>query len=100
MKRQNKHIGSTFESFLIQEGLHEQATAYAIKRVVAWQIAEAMKEQKISKNEMARRMRTSRSQLARFLDPNNDKVLLETLQRAASIVGKRVTFVLEDAPQS
>ena len=68
----------------------------SIKRVLVWQIAEIMKAQGISKLEMARRMHTSRSQLDRFLDPDNDKVLLETVQRAASAIGKRVFISLED----
>lgn len=93
-----KHVGSSFEHFLKTEGLFEDVTTQAVKRVLAWQIAEAMREQKISKLEMARRMHTSRSQLDRFLDPDNDKVLLETVQRAASAVGKRVAITLEDAP--
>ena len=91
-----KHIGSSFDDFLKEEGIFEEVATQAVKRVLAWQIAEAMKEQKISKLEMARRMHTSRSQLDRFLDPDNDKVLLETVQRAASAVGKRVSISLED----
>jgi antitoxin HicB len=91
-----KRIGSSFEDFLRKEGIFEEVTTQAVKRVLAWQITEAMKAQKISKLEMSRRMHTSRSQLDRFLDPNNDKVLLETVQRAASAVGKRVSISLED----
>lgn len=94
----NRHIGSSFEDFLKSENIFEEVTTQAVKRVLAWQITEAMKMQKISKLEMARRMRTSRSQVDRFLDPNNDKVLLETVQRAASAVGKRVFISLEDMP--
>jgi hypothetical protein len=67
-----------------------------VKRVLAWQVSETMKKQGISKIEMAKRMHTSRSQLDRFLDPDNDKVLLETVQRAASAIGKRVSMSLED----
>lgn len=92
-----KHIGSSFEDFLKEEGTYEEIVTQAVKRVLAWQVAEIMKVQGISKMEMARRMHTSRSQLDRFLDPDNDKVLLETVQRAASAIGKRVFISLEDA---
>ena len=99
MKARNKHLGSSFEDFLRDEGIHEEVTTHAIKRVLAWQITEAMKSQGISKSEMAKRMSTSRSQLERFLDPDNSKVLLETVQRAASAIGKRVTITLENEPR-
>ncbi|MGH7794915.1 MAG: Fis family transcriptional regulator [Candidatus Binatia bacterium] len=95
-----KHIGSSFEDFLKEEGIFEETTTQAVKRVLAWQVAQAMKEQGISKIEMAKRMHTSRSQLDRFLDPDNDKVLLETVQRAASAVGKRVSMSLEENEQT
>jgi hypothetical protein len=91
-----KHIGSSFEDFLKEQGVFEQTTTQAVKRVLAWQVSETMKKQGISKIEMAKRMHTSRSQLDRFLDPDNDKVLLETVQRAASAIGKRVSMSLED----
>lgn len=94
-----KHIGSTFEDFLKEEGTFEETTTQAVKRVLAWQVSEVMKEKGISKIEMAKRMHTSRSQLDRFLDPNNDKVLLETVQRAATAIGKRVSISLEDTPR-
>jgi hypothetical protein len=94
--RRKKNIGSSFEEFLKEEGIFEETTTQAVKRVLSWQISQAMKEKGISKIEMAKRMHTSRSQLDRFLDPNNDKVLLETVQRAASAVGKRVSLSLED----
>ena len=90
----NPHIGSSFESFLEEEGIAEEATAAAIKRVLAWQITEAMKEQSISKNQMAKRMHTSRAYLDRFLDPTNDKVQLDTLQRAARAVGRKLRLEL------
>jgi hypothetical protein len=90
-------IGSSFDDFLREEGIYEEATAQAVKRVLAWQIEQAMAERGIGKSEMARRMRTSRSQLDRLLDPGNDKVLLQTVQKAAAAVGKRLTFALEDA---
>ena len=91
-----KHISSSFENFLKKEGTFEEITTKAVKRVLAWQIAAEMKAMGITKIEMAKRMGTSRSQLDRLLDPDNDKVLLETVQRAAAVVGKRVSISLED----
>ncbi len=96
----NKNIGSSFNDFLEEEGIHEEATSHAIKRVIAWQLAEAMKAKKISKSEMARRMKTSRTQVERFLDPENDSVQLNTIQKAAAIVGKRLIVTFEDLPRS
>jgi antitoxin HicB len=66
-----------------------------VKRVLAWQIAQAMKEQRISKTKMAERMKTSRTQIERLLDPTNNSVQLDTLQRAAHIVGRRLVIALE-----
>ena len=83
--------------FLRDEGLYEEVTSVAWKRVLSWQVGEAMKEEGISKSEMAKRMKTSRSQLDRLLDPDNPNILLETVQKAASAVGKRITIRLEDA---
>lgn len=96
-KKEKGKIGSSFEDFLKDEGIYEEVTAYAEKRVLAWQIQEAMKAQKITKRNMATRMHTSRTQVDRLLDPKNDKVSLETIHRAASAVGKRVRISLEDA---
>ena len=96
----NKHIGSSFDDFLKEEGIYEEATSHAIKRVIAWQLAEAMKAEKISKSEMARRMMTSRTQVEGFLDPENDSVQLDTIQKAAAIVGKRLIVTFEDLPRS
>ncbi|HUF51685.1 MAG TPA: helix-turn-helix transcriptional regulator [Longimicrobiales bacterium] len=80
-------IGSTFDSFLEDEGILEEVDTLAQKRIVAWQIERAMAEQNISKVDMAERMKTSRSQVDRLLDPENNKVQLDTLQRAALAVG-------------
>ncbi len=88
----NKHIGSTFEDLLKEEDICEEATGHAIKRVIAWQLAEAMKAKKISKADMARRLKTSRTQVARFLDPENCSVQLDTMQKAAAIVCKRLVI--------
>jgi antitoxin HicB len=90
----NPHIGSTFDNWLKEEGLEGDANNHAIKRVLAWQIEEAMKAQGISKVEMARRMGTSRAHLDRLLDPDNDKVQLDTVQRAAAAVGRKLRLEL------
>ncbi len=79
-------IGSRFDDFLRDEGLYAEAQAVAIKRVLAWQLTEAMKKQKLTKSAMAKRMATSRSQLDRLLDPKNADVQLDTLARAAAAV--------------
>lgn len=89
-----KHIGSSLEDFLQEEGQLEEARQIAAKRVLAWQLQQAMESQHLSKVEMAKRMQTSRSQLDRLLDPDNDKVQLDTLNRAAAIVGKRLKIEL------
>jgi hypothetical protein len=91
----NPHIGSSFDDFLKEEGNFEDVTTHAVKRVLAWQIEQAMKTQGITKMEMARRMKTSRAQLDRLLDPTNDKVQLDTVQRAAVAVGRRLHLALE-----
>jgi antitoxin HicB len=88
-----KHFGSPFDEFLREEGIHEAATVHAIKRVLAWQLEQAMLKEGITKSEMAKRMKTSRTQLDRLLDPANDKVQLDTVQRAAVAVGR--TLYLE-----
>ena len=93
-KRKNPHIGGLFEDWLKEEGIYEQATNASIKKVVAWQIQQAMQEQNLSRTEMARRMTTSRVQLNRLLDPNNDSVTLGTLHRAASVLGRKVLLGL------
>jgi antitoxin HicB len=83
----NRGIGSTFDSFLEEEGILEEVDALAQKRIIAWQIEQAMAEQNMTKVDMAERMKTSRSQVDRLLDPHNNKVQLDTLQRAALAVG-------------
>lgn len=90
----NRHIGSSLDDFLTEEHLYEQANATAIKRVLVWQIEQFMKEQKLSKAAMAKRMNTSRGALDRLLDPNNESVTLHTLQRAAQSVGKHLRLEL------
>ena len=92
----SKHIGSAFSDFLEEEGRREEAEAIAVKRVLAWHLEEAMTAQHISKAEMARRLRTSRTQLARLLDPRQTHVELATMQRAAAVLGKRLHLDLVD----
>ena len=89
-----KHIGSKFDDFLKGENLLEQVQAAAIKRVVAYQITEEMKLKKLTKTEMASRMKTSRAALERLLDPDNASITLFTLERAASALGKKLKVEL------
>ncbi|MBI3166275.1 MAG: XRE family transcriptional regulator [Anaerolineales bacterium] len=89
-----KHVGSDFDDFLKEDGIYEQVQAVAIKRVIAYQIAKEMKEKKLSKTEMASRMKTSRAALERLLDPENASITLITLERAASAVGKKLKVQL------
>jgi DNA-binding phage protein len=93
----NKNRGSTLDEFLSEEGVLEEFQARAIKEVVAWQLAQAMKERKLSKNQLAKQMRTSRTQIDRVLDPDAGNVTIETLQRAAALVGRRVKIELVQA---
>lgn len=90
----NKHIGSSFDDFLKEEGMLDEATAHAMKRVLSWQIEQEMAAQGITKSAMARRMKTSRAQLDRLLDPENDKVQLDTVQRAATAIGRTLRVEL------
>jgi len=86
----NPHIGGTFDDFLADQGLLEICEDSAIKQVLADQVADLMQKKQISKTAMAERMNTSRSALDRLLDPANNSVTLNTLQRAASAVGRRL----------
>ena len=90
----NPHRGSTLDDHLKEEGALEEFQAQAIKEVLAWQIEQAMKERKLSRKRMAEAMGTSRSQIGRLLDPNDGNVTLNTLQRAAAIVGRKVRLEL------
>lgn len=96
-KRQN-HSGSTFDSFLEEYGIREEVETLALKRVLAWQLRQAMRKQQKTKQAMARDLHTSRSQLDRLLDPRNTAVSLETIARAARVLGKRVVLRITDAP--
>ncbi len=89
-----KHVGSDFDDFLKEDGIYEQVQAVAIKRVIAYQIAEEMKKKKLSKTQMASRMKTSRAALERLLDPENASITLFTLERAASALGKKLSVQL------
>ncbi len=89
----SKHMGSTIEDFLKEEGIFEEAQAQAVKEIVAWQLAKAMKKKKISKNKMATLLGTSRTQVDRLLDGRDD-ITLSSLQRAAAAVGRRVSIKL------
>ena len=93
-KAKNPHIGSRFDDFLKAEGIYEDVQTTAIKRTLAAQLEKEMKERNLTKVEMARRMRTSRMQLDRLLDPKNDSVTLATLRRAAAVVGREVRLEL------
>jgi len=88
--------GSTFDSFLEEEGVREEVEAVAIKRVLAWQLEQAMQEQQKTKQAMAKQLHTSRSQLDRLLDPQNVSVTLDTITRAARALGKRVIIRVAD----
>lgn len=92
--KKNPHIGESFGSFLKDEGIYDAVTATAIKRTLALEIEHEMAVQNISKSEMARRMKTSATQLGRLLDPENDRVQLDTLVKAASAVGKNLAIGL------
>ena len=87
-------LGSNFDDFLADEGLLEQAESIAIKRALAYQVEELMKEQNLTKTEMSRRMKTSRAALERLLDPTNESVTLQTLERAARALGKHLQISL------
>ena len=87
-------VGPSFDEFLKEEGIYEEVTEYAIKKVIALELAQAMKEQGITKTEMARRLETSRSQLNRILDPEDTSVTMNSLQRAAKAVGRDLQMAL------
>ena len=96
-RKVTNHSGSTFDSFLEEEGIREEVEAVAIKRVLAWQLSQAMQDQQKTKRVMAKQLRTSRSQLDRLLDPQNVSVTLETIARAAGVLGKRLIIRVADA---
>jgi len=93
-KPENPHWGSRLDDFLEEEGIREEATNAAIKRVIAWQLAEEMKKKSITKKRLAELMQTSRAQVDRILDPEKGNVTIETLQRAASLLGRQLRLEL------
>lgn len=92
--KKNPHVGSSLDDFLDREGVREEFEAQAIKEVIAWQIQQAMEKRGISKARMAELMQTSRAQVDRLLDPSSGNVTIETLARAAHIIGRRLRFEL------
>jgi antitoxin HicB len=94
MVEKNKYIGSDFDDFLKEEGILERTETVAIKRVIAYQLQNAMHRKHLTKTIMAKRMQTSRSAIERLFDPNNESITLVTLNRAASVLGKRLKVEL------
>jgi antitoxin HicB len=92
MKR--KHIGSKFEDFLAEEGLLEECRAAAIKFKIARELEKAMNQQKLSKADVARKLKTSRTGIDRLLDPDNTSITLNTMAKVAHLLGKRIEFAL------
>jgi hypothetical protein len=95
-----EHTGSTFDSFLEEEGIREEVEAVAVKRVISWQLAEAMRKKRKTKQALAKELNTSRSQLDRLLDPRNVTVSLDTISRAARVLGKRLVIRIADVKAS
>ena len=94
MSKMKGAIGSSFEDYLKEEESYDETTATAVKRVLAWQLEQAMAVKQMSKNQMAKAMHTSRSQLDRILDPDNDRVQLDTVIKAARVLGRQVRIEL------
>ena len=90
----NPHWGSTLDDFLEEEGIREEATTAAIKKVIAWQLSQEMRERSMTKKRLAELMHTSRAQVDRILDPDKGNVTIETLQRAASLLGRQLRLEL------
>lgn len=91
--------GSTFEDFLAEEGILDEVDEAAVKRVLAWELQQAMEQRGLNKSALAGLMDTSRSQVDRLLNPNNTSISLHTMFRAASVLGKRLSVRLEDEPE-
>jgi antitoxin HicB len=98
--KKNKHIGSSFESFLEEEGILEEVNAAAIKTVIANNLKLYMNQKRITQTDMAKLLKTSRSGLQRLLDPENYSVTLLTFNRAATVLGKKINMNLVDASRS
>jgi hypothetical protein len=93
----NPHRGSTFESFLKEEGIYDEVMVTVMKRALARRLTELMKKQRVTKSAMAKRMRTSRAALDRLLDADNTAVTLQTMGRAAAALGKQLSITMKDA---
>jgi plasmid maintenance system antidote protein VapI len=94
MSKKNSNRGSTFSAYLKEEGTYDETAAVAVKRVLAFQLEQAMEKEHLSKNQMAKRMKTSRSQLDRILDPENPNIQLDTILKAASVLGRELHLEL------
>jgi antitoxin HicB len=92
----DKHSGSSFDDFLVEEGYRDEVESAAIKRVLAWQFEQEMARQQKTKRAMAAELKTSRSQLGSLLDPQNTAVSLDALTRAAQVLGKRLVLEIRD----
>jgi antitoxin HicB len=90
--------GETLEAFLEEQGIRDEVYEHALKAVLAWQLGQEMKRQKLSKAALAKRLGTSRTEIYRVLDPENEAVSLGTLKKAAAAVGKKLRLELVDAP--
>ena len=90
----NSTIGSSFDSFLKEEGIAAEVETGAVKKCIAWQLREALESEHITRTELAFRLHTSRAAVGRLLDPDNDSVTLQTLARAASVLGKKLRLEL------
>ncbi len=96
-KNANPHRGSDFDEFLLEEGLYEEINARAVKKLLAWQLSQALDETGLTKTELAARMRTSRAAVNRLLDPDNFSLNLSTMDKAARALGKRLDIHLAEA---
>lgn len=94
VKKQVSPLGSSFDAFLHEQEFYDEATLAATKRVLAEQIRQAMEQEHLTKTEMAKRMHTSRSALERLIDPDNENVTLQTLDKAAKAIGRRLAVAL------
>ena len=93
----NKHIGTKFDDFLQEEGLLAETEALALKNIFSWEISKAIKEQGLTKSEIAKKIGTSRTAFDRFLDPKNISVTLKSLEKTAIALGKRISIEIRDA---
>ena len=95
-----KYVGSSFDDFLEEEGIYTEVCQTATKRVLAWQLEQMMEKKGLTKKAMADQMKTSRTSLRRLLDPQNESVTLQTMMKAAEVLGKAVKIELVDEPSS